>query len=449
MREALEGPHASASMHQWIDLVFGCKQRGPAAVAADNTFYYLTYEDMVDLDRIADPVQRAAVAAQIRHFGQTPSQLFPRRPHPPRRPPPAPSRWPLLHAPECLRVVAALPGARPSTAAPVTALALGPDGTLHAVHAAPRLAAYRWLAHRTEAGPFTFGQTAAEPAGAGQGLLEPCGAGLTLLDPGPGPGVTPTQAPPVAFLPGTRHVALGGADATLRCAWVESGAPSAAASYHQDAITCLAADEGVVVTGSRDATLLVWETGARGVERAPRRPRATLHGHPSPVVAVAVSSPLDLVLSASAGGTLLLHGLRDARLLRSIPCPATPALLAVAPGPGVLLTHSHADLAIHGYGLSGQRLASVEVYERLADMQASPDGRLLLTVGSGGGLAIRDLATLRVHLKIALHAGPLTALVLTPEQCVLVGTRSGGLILLAPDLRRTVSPRPLRFGDWP
>lgn len=28
MREALEGPHASASMHQWIDLVFGCKQRG-------------------------------------------------------------------------------------------------------------------------------------------------------------------------------------------------------------------------------------------------------------------------------------------------------------------------------------------------------------------------------------------------------------------------------------
>lgn len=115
----------------------------------------------------------------------------------------------------------------------------------------------------------------------------------------------------------------------------------------------------------------------------------------------------------------------------------------------MLLTHSHADLAIHGYGLSGQRLASVEVYERLADMQASPDGRLLLTVGSGGGLAIRDLATLRVHLKIALHAGPLTTLVLTPEQCVLVGTRSGGLILLAPDLRRTVSPRPLRFGDWP
>jgi ribosomal protein S6E (S10) len=28
MREALEGDHASAHLHHWIDLVFGCKQRG-------------------------------------------------------------------------------------------------------------------------------------------------------------------------------------------------------------------------------------------------------------------------------------------------------------------------------------------------------------------------------------------------------------------------------------
>ena len=28
MREALESEHASAHMHEWIDLVFGCKQKG-------------------------------------------------------------------------------------------------------------------------------------------------------------------------------------------------------------------------------------------------------------------------------------------------------------------------------------------------------------------------------------------------------------------------------------
>ena len=48
-RAALESEHVSAHLHEWIDLVFGHSQRGPAAAAADNVFYYLTYYGMVDI----------------------------------------------------------------------------------------------------------------------------------------------------------------------------------------------------------------------------------------------------------------------------------------------------------------------------------------------------------------------------------------------------------------
>ncbi|KAJ1441521.1 BEACH domain-containing protein, partial [Ochromonadaceae sp. CCMP2298] len=42
-RLALESDYVSQNLHLWVDLIFGCKQRGPEAVEAHNVFYYLTY----------------------------------------------------------------------------------------------------------------------------------------------------------------------------------------------------------------------------------------------------------------------------------------------------------------------------------------------------------------------------------------------------------------------
>ena len=38
MRAALESEHVSKGLPKWIDLIFGCTQRGPAAEHADNLF---------------------------------------------------------------------------------------------------------------------------------------------------------------------------------------------------------------------------------------------------------------------------------------------------------------------------------------------------------------------------------------------------------------------------
>ena len=82
-RQALESDLVSCQLNQWIDLIFGYKQRGPEAVRATNVFYYLTYEGAVNLDAIESPTLRESVEAQILSFGQTPVQLM-HDPHPPR-----------------------------------------------------------------------------------------------------------------------------------------------------------------------------------------------------------------------------------------------------------------------------------------------------------------------------------------------------------------------------
>lgn len=82
-RLAMESEFVSRNLHNWIDLIFGFKQRGREAVKALNMFVHVTYEGQVDIDKIEDPVEREATIAQIQNFGQTPSRLE-RKPFPQR-----------------------------------------------------------------------------------------------------------------------------------------------------------------------------------------------------------------------------------------------------------------------------------------------------------------------------------------------------------------------------
>lgn len=41
LRTALESNYVSSHLHEWIDLIFGYKQRGDEALKADNSKYFL------------------------------------------------------------------------------------------------------------------------------------------------------------------------------------------------------------------------------------------------------------------------------------------------------------------------------------------------------------------------------------------------------------------------
>ena len=81
MRQALESDYVSDQIHNWIDLIFGYKQRGDYALEAYNVFHPLTYE--IDIEDYSDPKERSVIEIQVSEYGQVPKQLF-FAPHPKR-----------------------------------------------------------------------------------------------------------------------------------------------------------------------------------------------------------------------------------------------------------------------------------------------------------------------------------------------------------------------------
>ena len=75
-KKLLESDEVSMDLNNWIDLIFGVNQTGKNAEDKLNVFYYLVYEDQIDLDQDIGDTEREGIETQIVHFGQAPKVIF-------------------------------------------------------------------------------------------------------------------------------------------------------------------------------------------------------------------------------------------------------------------------------------------------------------------------------------------------------------------------------------
>jgi WD40 repeat protein len=111
-------------------------------------------------------------------------------------------------------------------------------------------------------------------------------------------------------------------DHSCRITHAETGNLVQSVRQHRDVITCLALAKDFgqrwLVTGSRDCTLMVWDVNLERELPLNAQPQYILYGHDDSVSCVAVNPELDVVVSGSDDGTVIVHNLRDGTYVRSI-----------------------------------------------------------------------------------------------------------------------------------
>nr|POF22141.1 beige protein like 1 [Quercus suber] len=335
-REALESPYVSERLHQWIDLVFGFKQRGEAAVEATNVFQHLSYGGAKNLDTINDPVERLATIGIIHSFGQTPHQVF-QRPHAARE---------LSHS---------ATSRLDSTAASLT-----------------RLPESLYSSDEKVAG-LTFSASQER-----------------LLCNGP---------KQLNLLPNCdRHMSWGFSDHSIR--FFSSNTKRLLGLYentHIGPVTAATfADSKTLVTAGADCTLAVWSV-ATTRDSIDLQPKTYLFGHRTAATTLAASRVFSALLSASADGQVLLWGLNRFNCIRILrPAGSAPIQAArVSNVTGHIAICCGTDLLI--YTLNGVLLVQQAVVDHpSAEMStcAFYEGvgnewqeRELIFTGHSGGVA--------------------------------------------------------------
>uniref|UniRef100_A0A671YZK5 Neurobeachin-like protein 2 n=1 Tax=Sparus aurata TaxID=8175 RepID=A0A671YZK5_SPAAU len=452
-RKALESEYVSAHLHEWIDLIFGYKQRGPAAVEALNVFYYCTYEGAVDLDAITDEKERKALEGMISNFGQTPCQLL-KEPHPVRLSQEEVEKrkaqldsCPLSmfeHLSDLKSFfVEGISDKVPLVKAVVpknqshSFITQGSPDTMVTVSQNCLVGTHGWLPYNKNiSNYFTFIKDPTVSNSKTQRFLS-----------GPfAPGVEVTAGLFVVSHDGKLLFSGGHWDNSLRVTSLVKGKTVGQHIRHMDIVTCLSTDHcGIhLISGSRDTTCMVWQVlqqGGAPVGLYPK-PVQVLYGHKDEVVSVSISTELDMAVSGSRDGTVIIHTVRRGQYMRCLrpPCDSSLPLsilhLAVS-WEGHLLVHTclegKATLkdknALHLYSVNGKHLCSEPLMEQVTDMCVS--GEYVVIGSEQGYMSIRDLYSLSLCTEPMAMRVPVRCVSVTKEQShVLVGLEDGKLIIV-------------------
>uniref|UniRef100_A0A8C3IW40 LPS responsive beige-like anchor protein n=1 Tax=Chrysemys picta bellii TaxID=8478 RepID=A0A8C3IW40_CHRPI len=217
---------------------------------------------------------------------------------------------------------------------------------------------------------------------------------------------------------------------------------------HWDVVTCLARSESYIggncyiLSGSRDATLLLWywngKTNSIGDNSSDfATPRAVLTGHDYEIVCATVCAELGLVISGAKEGPCLIHSM-NGDLLRTLEGPENclrPKLIQASREGHCIIYYENGLFCV--FSVNGKLQATMETDDKIRAIQLSRDGQYLLTGGDNGVIMVWQVCDLKqLFAYPGCDAGIRSMALSYDQRCIMTGMASGSIVLFYNDFNR-------------